>query len=152
MRIKNVSLKNFRLLSSASINLEDDITLIVGKNNTGKTSFLEAIKIFTSGESKLTFEDFSQSTYSTFKEIYNQYTASLQAGITESEKEALEKQIHASIPRVELAIEFIYDKSKDSLIELSEFITDLDDARNDATVLVCYESNNSISLLSAFHR
>jgi len=45
MRIKNITIINFRLLENVSIDLEDDITLIVGRNNTGKTSFLEAIKI-----------------------------------------------------------------------------------------------------------
>ena len=36
MKIKNISIKNFRLLEDISVNLEDDITLIIGKNNTGK--------------------------------------------------------------------------------------------------------------------
>lgn len=151
MRIKNISLKNFRLLNNISLNFEDDITLIVGKNNTGKTSFLEAIKIFTSGDAKLSFEDFSQSCYSVFREVYKKYVDSIQEGISDADKEALEKDIQNTMPKVELAIEFEYLKATDSLIELSEFITDLDDGRNDATVLISYESKNSLALLSAFH-
>ncbi|MBK6989180.1 MAG: AAA family ATPase [Bacteroidetes bacterium] len=70
MRINNISLKNYRLLGDISVNLEDDITLIVGKNNTGKTSLLEVVKTLTSIDGKLTFEDFSQTSYIVFKECY----------------------------------------------------------------------------------
>lgn len=58
MRIQNIKVRFFRTLADASINLEDDITLIVGKNNTGKTSLLEIIKILTSNDDSLSFEDF----------------------------------------------------------------------------------------------
>ena len=44
MRIKNIQVRFFRMLAEVSIDLEDDITLIVGRNNTGKTSLLEVIK------------------------------------------------------------------------------------------------------------
>ena len=47
MKIKQIQVKNFRLLDNVSINIEDDVTLIVGKNNTGKTSLFEIINIFT---------------------------------------------------------------------------------------------------------
>ena len=61
MKIKKIEVKNFRLLENIECNLEDDITLIVGKNNTGKTSFFEAIKLATSNDGKFIFEDFTQS-------------------------------------------------------------------------------------------
>jgi len=70
MRIRNIKVKCFKLLADVSIDLEDDITLIVGRNSTGKTSLLEAIKIFTSGDDSLSFEDFSQSTHLLFKELF----------------------------------------------------------------------------------
>ena len=77
MRIKNIQVRCFRLLSNVSINLEDDITLIVGRNNTGKTSLLEVIRVFTAGEVSLSFEDFSQSSYSIFKELYAEFQKTL---------------------------------------------------------------------------
>lgn len=151
MRIKNITLRNFRLLSDISVNLEDDITLIVGKNNTGKTSLLEALKIFTTGEEKLSFEDFSQSCYPIFKNVLKMYTDSIQPGLSETDKEVLEESIHGNIPKISLIVQFEYDKEIDSLIELSEFITDLDVDRNDATVLISYEPTDSLRLLSAFN-
>ena len=69
MKLKKIDIKNFRLLSSVSLNIEDNLTLVVGKNNTGKTSLFEAVNIFTSegANRRLSFVDFSQSTYECFK-------------------------------------------------------------------------------------
>ena len=44
MKIRDIAIKNFRLLEDVKLNIEEDITLIVGKNNTGKTSLFEVIK------------------------------------------------------------------------------------------------------------
>ncbi|MFD2433858.1 ATP-binding protein [Mesonia maritima] len=151
MRIQNIKVRNFRLLSDVSINLEKDITLVVGRNNTGKTSLLEVIKVFLSSEDKLSFEDFSQSSYSEFKRLYSEYKKTLNPDILEREKEKIEKAIRKVFPKIQLQIEFEYDKLKDSLINLSEFITDLDESRNDGCVLLSFESINSIGLLEAFH-
>ena len=113
MKIKNIQVKNFRLLSDISINLEDDITLIVGRNNTGKTSLLEIIKAFLSSEEKLSFEDFSQSTYKEFKELYLEYLKTLDPDISEEEKDKIEENIQNKFPKIQLQIEFEYDKVKD---------------------------------------
>lgn len=151
MKIKNIHIKNFRLLSGISINLEEDITLIVGRNNTGKTSLLEVIKVFLSSEDKLSFEDFSQQSYNKFKELYAEYLKTLDPDISETDKNKLEETIQKEFPKIQFQIEFEYNKIKDSLINLSEFITDLDENRNDACVLLSYESHNSIGLLKMFH-
>lgn len=151
MRIKNIQVRNFRMLAEASINLEDDITLIVGRNNTGKTSLLEIIKMLTSKDDSLSFEDFSQSSYPLFRELYAEFEKTLEENISEDDKEAIEIDIQERFPKIQLQIEFIYDKAKDSLVELSEFITDLDVDRNDACVLLSYEPVNTLGLLKMFH-
>lgn len=150
MRIKNIQVRFFRLLANTSINLEDDITLIVGRNNTGKTSLLEVIKMLTSNDDSLSFEDFSQSSYSLFKELNKEFEKTLVPGISDDDKEAIEIDIQNRFPKIQLQIEFHYDKLKDSLTELSEFITDLDEERNDACVLLSYEPINTLGLLKMF--
>ena len=151
MRIQNIKVHNFRLLSNVSIGLEEDVTLIVGRNNTGKTSLLEVIKVFLSSEDKLSFEDFSQSSYRVFKRLYSEYKQTLNPDISEGDKKEFEETIQNEFPKIQLQIEFEYDRIKDSLINLSEFITDLDVNRNDACILLSFESYNSIGLLKAFH-
>jgi predicted ATP-dependent endonuclease of OLD family len=150
MKINKISLKNFRLLDNVNINIEDDITLIIGKNNTGKTSFFEAIKILATGEEQVSFEDFSQSTYKVFKEVYELFLTTQRVGIVEEEKEEIETSILSLIPKIELSIEIEYNKEIDKLVELSEFITDLDEKRNDATILISYEPKNTLGLLKSY--
>lgn len=148
MRIKRIDISNFRLLSKISVCIEDDITLIVGKNNTGKTSLFEAINIFTKSQ-EVSFEDFSENTYPVFCDcgiLYHRYLSETD----EEQKELLEIELKASIPKISLLIDFEYDKAKDSLINLSEFITDLDETRNDAAVLVSFEPKDTLGLFKSF--
>lgn len=149
MRVKSITIKNFRMLHNIEVDLEDDITLIVGKNNSGKTSFFEIIKMMLADESSLTFEDFSQNCYKKFKEAEVNFKLYL-ATSNESEKEDALKRFQETLPKIELFIKFQYDKESDSLMELSEFITDLDPNRDDACLCVCYESFNSLGLLKSF--
>jgi putative ATP-dependent endonuclease of the OLD family len=149
MILKNATIRNYRMLHDVSVNLEDDVTLIVGKNNCGKTSFFEVIKTMVSDERKLSFEDFSLNCYPQFREaliLYNDY----EAETDEEAKESILKELQEKNPKIELLLTIDYNKLTDTLSELSEFITDLDDARHDATILVSYESINTVNLYKAF--
>ena len=150
MKLTQVSIKNFRLLEDISTNVEDDITLIIGKNNTGKTSFFEAIKLATSKDENFSFEDFSQSIYTEFCMIEQKYRNSIKAGVSEEDKERLESEIRNEIPKIEIKLEIEYDKNDDSIAELSDFITDLDDKRNDACILIAFEPKDSLGLFKSF--
>lgn len=60
MKLRSVSIKNFRALADVTVDL-DDTTVLIGENNTGKTSFLEALKLCLSqGASRRadTFDDY----------------------------------------------------------------------------------------------
>lgn len=50
MKIENLKIKNYKLLKDFSIDLEDELSLVVGKNNTGKTSLLTVMNKFLRGE------------------------------------------------------------------------------------------------------
>ncbi len=153
MKIKKIEVQNFRLLENIKCNLENDITLIVGKNNTGKTSFFEAIKLATSADGKFIFEDFSQSSYIIFKSSFNKYLESKKEGVTEKDREELEKQLLAEIPKIKINFEIEYNKeNNESLVELSEFITDLEDARNDATICISFEPKNTLKIFQSFDK
>lgn len=154
MRIKNLSVKNFRLLSSVNeLSIEEDITIIIGKNNTGKTSLFEIVELFISekSKSKLSFEDFSQSSYSTFKELCKEYeTMKANPDLTDEEKNNIVKSIVKRTPSIELIIEFEYNKLRDKITFLSEFISDIDDNRNDACALIAFEPINTINVYEKF--
>ncbi|SDQ81362.1 ATP-dependent nuclease [Virgibacillus salinus] len=58
MRISKLCIKNFRLLKNSTVNLEEDLSLILGKNNCGKTSLLLILDKFLGGNS-FSFDDFN---------------------------------------------------------------------------------------------
>lgn len=57
MKIEKIIVKNFRLLKNFSIDLEDSLSLVIGKNNVGKTSLLLILDQFigSRGEGKRVF-------------------------------------------------------------------------------------------------
>ncbi len=61
MKISKIQIKNFRLLKDFSLDLEDELSLIIGKNNTGKTSVLTALDKFLNqtGRRSIKLDDFN---------------------------------------------------------------------------------------------
>jgi predicted ATP-dependent endonuclease of OLD family len=73
MKITNIQVKNFRLLKDFSLDLEDDLSLVLGKNNTGKTSLLSALDKFLNPSEKnfILFDDFNTDLRSELVAIIN---------------------------------------------------------------------------------
>jgi predicted ATP-dependent endonuclease of OLD family len=61
MKIFKIEIENFRLLKGMSVDLEKTLSLIIGKNNTGKTSILSVLDKFLghSERNKFKFDDFN---------------------------------------------------------------------------------------------
>ncbi|KAA6321054.1 hypothetical protein EZS27_029249 [termite gut metagenome] len=61
MKIFKIQIENYRLLKNFSIDLEDELSLVIGKNNTGKTSILLVLDKFLnqSEKNKFHFDDFN---------------------------------------------------------------------------------------------
>jgi len=61
MKIFKIQVENYRLLKSFSIDLEDELSLVIGKNNTGKTSILSILEKFLNSpeKNKFYFDDFN---------------------------------------------------------------------------------------------
>ncbi|EBP3306009.1 ATP-binding protein, partial [Salmonella enterica subsp. enterica] len=99
MHIHQVNIKNFRLLADVELMLEDQTTVIVGRNNSGKTSLSEIMRRFLA-DSNATFqlEDFSSVCYEYFERALNL----LNQG-------AEENVIRDLIPAIELRLKLQYD-------------------------------------------
>lgn len=61
MKIFKIQVENFRLLKNFSLDLEEELSLVIGKNNTGKTSILSVLDKFLnqSEKTKFHFDDFN---------------------------------------------------------------------------------------------
>ncbi|MFZ6665650.1 ATP-dependent nuclease [Peijinzhouia sedimentorum] len=57
MKITKIQIENFRLLKNFSMDLEKDLSLVIGKNNTGKTSILSILDKFLNEKSKFSYDD-----------------------------------------------------------------------------------------------
>lgn len=129
MYIHKARVKNFRLLADVELVLEEQATLIVGRNNSGKTSFSEVIRRFLVDQNpKFQIEDFSNASYDGFCEA-------LKAKNTGKQDE----DIRALIPSIELRLLFRYDPDQPKLGPLSDFVIDLDPDCNEALVVARYE-------------
>lgn len=116
MRIQKVRVQGFRLLEDVEIMLEAGSTVIVGRNNSGKTSLTDVFERFAGdGGAKFRLEDFSASIRGRFFEA----------------KELREKgedpgKVLAAVPAITITLTFAYDSAAPSLGPLSAFIIDLD--------------------------
>ena len=64
MYISKIIVRNFRILENVTFDLENDLSLIIGKNNTGKTSLLKVLSRFFDEKktNQFRFDDFSLNT------------------------------------------------------------------------------------------
>lgn len=113
MKITKVIINNFRLLKNMEIDLEEDLSLIIGKNNCGKTSVLSALSKFF-GEQKaaisFNYDDFNIDFQ---KELFK---------CIENQGQGWEKQ---KIQGIEVYI-FIQYTDADNLANISSLMLDLD--------------------------
>ena len=109
--------------------LEDETTLIVGRNNSGKTSLSDAIRRFVVDQNpRFQIEDFSIASYDGFCEALEAKNAGQQ-----------DDEVRALIPSIELRLLFRYDPQQPELGALSDFVIDLDPDCNEALVVARYE-------------
>lgn len=73
MLVSKICVKNFRLLKDSTIDLEKDLSLILGKNNCGKTSLLLVLDKFL-GSSSFSFDDFNSEFKSELIQVIESYT------------------------------------------------------------------------------
>lgn len=113
MKIKKIQVKNYRLLQDFSLDLQDELSLVIGKNNCGKTSLLLVLNRFLNG-GKFTSDDFNLE----YKKILSEYI------ITSfpSEEDYKEDGIYLRI--------FIEYNENDDLSNINELMMDLDEDNN----------------------
>lgn len=112
MKIKKIKIENYRLLKQFSIDLEEIMSLVIGKNNTGKTSLLTVINSFLNGsdKSRFSFDDFNI-------DFKNELRTLIEEDIPEQEN-------YKSVGiKLKLFIEYNED---DNLANLSRVMMDLD--------------------------
>lgn len=127
MKIRAITVKNFRLLEDVSLCLEKDTTLIVGRNNSGKTSLTELFRrLLADSSPKFRLEDFSLGTHQMFWEARELFKNNEEENV-----------VRENLPSISISLDIEYSAEED-LGTLADFIVDLDDTCTMAKVIVTY--------------
>ncbi|MGC4015110.1 MAG: ATP-dependent endonuclease [Luteolibacter sp.] len=148
MRLETIEVRNFRLLRRLSIDLakERTTTILVGPNNSGKTSVMDALRLFVGvGEDKprISFYDLSQLRHRDLKRI-----ETLLGGSTDSEEKiAILKRF---APRMRVDLTFAYDDDPADLVAATQLLMDLTPGTNKVRLRIEYALENAKKLLDDF--
>jgi hypothetical protein len=129
VRIVSAEIRNFRLLADAALALEAQTTVVVGRNNSGKTSLSEIIRrLLTDSNASFQLEDFSSACYAGFCDALDARNAG-----------AGDEAVRAALPAIELRLRFGYDVALPDFGPLAPFVIDLDPDCQAALVVIRYE-------------
>ncbi|MEA4968284.1 MAG: AAA family ATPase, partial [Bacteroidaceae bacterium] len=130
MQLKRLGIKNYRIINDITIEIDKSLTLIVGRNNTGKTSLMKLLTTVLTG-SKIKFNDYPincrKKIYETFENFKNK-NISFQ-----------DVQSAIQITSITMYIDYKDEKETDPLGFLSPFIIDTDINITEVKILIQYK-------------
>lgn len=140
MKVKKIHIENYRMLKRIDIDLEENLSLIIGKNNCGKTSFLSILNKFIGSQS------------STNNFTYNDFNSDFQDSLFDAINDDQPSWEKLNIKGIELYLFIEYDET-DNLSNIQPLMLDLDPDNN--IVILKFEYTISeqkfIKLISDFN-
>ncbi len=128
MHISEIAINNFRLLQSVKLCLEKVTTVIVGRNNSGKTSLTEIFRrLLEEGSPRFNLEDFSLG-------VHEQFWNAFELLRNGAEEEVIRK----TLPFIKIELTIEYGDSGADFGPLSGFIIDLNLDCTKAKVNIAY--------------
>ena len=129
MKLKKVEIKNYRLLLDTTLNLDNKTTLIVGRNNSGKTSLIDFLyKII--NKYSLKYDDYPLIKRKELFELISKFL--------KKEKNYDELLTLIPKPSVKFIIDYSSEADDEDLGALSPFIIDLDEESSEAIIVAEY--------------
>lgn len=143
MFLSKIHVNNFRLIIDSELDVHQDVTLIVGRNNTAKTSCMSILEKVVKNK-ELSYDDYPLQQRKTIFELLTQFM----------EKKITYEQLCKSLPltSIEFLIDYSLEDVEDDLGSLSPFIIDVD--IDTTTVLIKAEyalKMNEDSLYNCFN-
>lgn len=130
MQLTHAKVRNFRALDKADVRIDQKTTLIVGRNNSGKTSFVNLFeKFFGDDDTRFMLEDFSTCRIGELeraRQIFGEAQGHAAQGDQETHEGLLTKA-YELVPSIRLGLTIEYEDD-DDLAPLTEVILDLDDS------------------------
>lgn len=121
MKLTKIKIKNYRLLIDAELEIDAKTTLIVGRNNTGKTSLFECLqKVLNDSPYGLSFT-FNDYPLKKRKDLYKKFTSYMSGSLS---FDKLREEVEPI--SVEFTVDYSLDGLDDNLGTLSPFIIDIE--------------------------
>jgi putative ATP-dependent endonuclease of OLD family len=131
MRVERALIKNFRLLESVEISFDPVSTVIVGRNNSGKTSLTEVFdRLIGEQAGRFKLEDFSATSLQQFISAKALKEAGGHSDV-----------LLAALPEISVEITVAYAREEADLGPLSDFIIDLDTNCTTAKLRIDYRAS-----------
>lgn len=148
MHLESINIRNFRLLRRLSIDLAKNktTTILVGPNNSGKTSVMEALRLFVglgTDSPRISFHDLSQLRHRDLRRI----EALLGTTAVPEKRIAILKRF---APRMRLDLTFAYDEEPADLVAATQLLMDLTSGTNKVRLRIEYALENAKKLLDDF--
>ena len=155
VKIKTIMISGFRQIKEAKINMEKNITIIAGENNSGKTSLVELFNyVFNSSKVKFNVDDLPVDKCQKWSsDVFPHIQAIFNSGETKEEVIdqimkflfPLDDNIKAKlIDPVQVKIQIDYDKDTDDIRNFADYIMDLDPDGNSFYFIYEYAVNPEI--------
>ena len=129
MYLKKIEISNFRLWKKANIDLERQSTVIVGKNNTGKTSLMDLIQLLVNNRS-ISFDDYPLGNRNI---LYQDILVYLNGG---KSYEELTKSF--LLTKITMYVDYSLENDDENLGALSPLIIDTDNSITEAKIEAIY--------------
>lgn len=137
MKIKEIEISGFRKIRKAKLSMEENITIIAGPNNSGKTSLVELFNcVFGSGKIKLCSDDISITECQEWSNtVYPVFLDAFQSNKTKDDtiSDIYENIFSFSdtskakvIPPIEIKIRVDYNKNNDDIRNFADYLMDFD--------------------------
>lgn len=165
MKLKKISITNYRQFQNAVINFDDELTILAGANNSGKTSIIELFKrIFKDknfSKEDISAEYYSKLQYDFISCINRIYTITdKETEFRENVKAEFSAENKNRWTAIKIKIEVQYDKNE-SISLFSDYLMELSDTCTSFFFLFNYEINiaelnkrlslNTLNLLDKKH-
>lgn len=157
MKLSEIAIKNFRLLRDTRMRLDTEgtTTILVGPNNSGKTSAIEAMLTFLQRPIKqLSINDFSLECRDTFKKFEQHVLTPPAVGAPAGAEAAAgplpEPPTLPALPAMSLRLKFDYDDTGPDLAIAGELLMDLEDASTSVLVELLFAAVDPKQLAQAY--
>ena len=154
MKIKTIQISGFRKLREIKINMENNITVIAGANNSGKTSIVELFNFIFNSKGKLCCDDFPilecrkwcDTVYPHFQAQFKSINTreNVIANIIEIIMASENPTTAMQIPPIEVKIQVDYDPANDDIRNFADYIMELDPTNSSFYFIYRFELDRNL--------